>query len=74
MWLFLRAACRRRSCGIPREYRVLHPACPPDSVPPSVEDYVNAMTPFVTVMGPVCDLLSIEVVNLEVSGASTTTP
>ncbi|KAL3911320.1 MAG: hypothetical protein SGILL_007324 [Bacillariaceae sp.] len=47
------------------------PACPPDSVPPSPQDYADAMAPFVKVMGPVCDLVSMEVVDLEGDAAAT---
>jgi hypothetical protein len=41
------------------------PACPGNSVTPSPQDYAKAMTPFVTVLGPVCDLVSMNVVNLD---------
>lgn len=47
------------------------PSCPPDSVPPSPQDYADAIAPFVTIMGPVCDLVSMEVGNLEEGSAAT---
>ena len=46
------------------------PACPPDSTLPSPQDYAAVMAPFVQVMGPVCDLVSMEVVNLDSGNAA----
>ncbi|KAL3933556.1 MAG: hypothetical protein SGARI_003680, partial [Bacillariaceae sp.] len=48
------------------------PVCPEGSVSPSPEDYASAMSPFLAVLNTVCEVTSVEVVNLREGGAAAT--